>query len=288
MSARRGGREATRGRGRKGDRVVSGETASRADCQFRCRGVVRSALAGGLARAPAWSVQPAWEWTMDRTEITAASVFAPFVDEGAQHGGGRPEDLLVLGQPAGADIGWQAGAEEGDGLLDRAVAAGLVRGPRGPGQGALEVLQVGGQERVQAQALARTGDGVGGQTLLLQSLADGEEGDGPILEGGGNPQTEQGNQVSPGDGGGHLQSQVGQKLFVQMRAEATDALAVALKGTGAEEPQALERTERRGGAPWVGLAAAGGLDPDDAMGPEVRGNCRTRAVIAKSERELDA
>ena len=121
------------------------------------------------------------------------------------------------------------------------------------------MLQVDSQEGIQAQALARAVDDVGGQALLLQPLADGEEGDGQALErgGGGDPRPEQGHEVSPGDVGGRVEGQVGQQLLIQTCAEATDALAAALQGEGAEEPQTSRRTERRGGRA-MGRACGGG------------------------------
>lgn len=124
---------------------MSGETASRVWVVSPGAGgaeasaVVRSVLAGGVTSI-AWCVHPTWAWQMDRTEVAAASVFAPFADGGTQQGVGRLVALRVLDQSAGAGIGQWVGAEEGDGLLERAVAVGLVRGPRGPGQGGQELL----------------------------------------------------------------------------------------------------------------------------------------------------
>lgn len=190
---------------------MSGETGSRvrivnpgAEGAKACA-VVRSALAGGVAGSPAWSVHPTWAWSMGRTEITAASVFAPLADGGTEQGVGCLVALLVLGRRQPARTSGRKPA------LKRAMAPSSARSRSAMcaaradrGQCAQKVLQVCGQEGGQAQALACAVDGVGGQVLLLQPRADGDEDDGQVLErgGGGDPQPERGHEVSPGDGGG--------------------------------------------------------------------------------------
>ena len=173
---------------------MCGETASRVRivspgaAGAKACAVVQSALAGGMARAQAWSVQPAWEWPMDRTEMTAASVFAPFADGGTQQGVGRLEVFLVLGQPAGA--------KEGDGLFDRAVGGGggldrrlqpLADGEECDGQ----VLEHGGDPRPEQGHEVSPGDGGGrlqgevDQQLLVQTRAEATDTLADALQGEG-------------------------------------------------------------------------------------------------------
>ncbi|MBK7781017.1 MAG: hypothetical protein IPJ58_09685 [Ardenticatenia bacterium] len=187
---------------------------------------------------------------------------------------------MVRRQPFSLDAGQQASAEQGDGLLEGAIAIGPERGPSRAGQGAQEVLHVDGQEGIKAQFLARGVNGFGGQALLLQSLADGEEGDGQVLQrgGGGDVRPEQGHQFPPGDGGGSLQGQVSQQPLVQTRGKAADPLTAALQGEGAEEPQTPGRTERREGRAMGRGCGREGLWPGDARGAEAGENAMTSVI----------